>query len=172
MKTALLLALVLATAPASAQPSRDTQFHAFLQERFGEDRAAYPDTRYVIAWADLNGDRRQEAVVYMISGNYCGSGGCTLFIYTPEQGSWYQQGSITVSQPPIRVLATRSHGWLDLGIAQRELRGDHFGRYEARLRSNGGTYPGNPSVAPAERVTRPTRGRVLIAPGDRGRRLF
>ena len=79
---------------------------------------------------------------------------------------------MTVSQQPIRVLNTRSHGWRDLGISQRELRGDHFARYEARLRFNGRTYPLNPSIPPAERLARPVPGRVLIADGARGRPLF
>lgn len=174
MKTRFLIAFALGAAaqPVSAQPSRNAEFRAFLQERFAEDRSTYPDARYVVAWVDLNGDRRPEALVYMISRGWCGTGGCTLFIYTPEQGSWYQHGRITVSQPPIRVLATRSHGWLDLGIRQRELRRRHFIHYEARLRSNRITYPENPSIPPAERLTRPARGRVVIADGDRGRPVF
>ena len=75
----LAAALMAVAAPASAQPSRDAELHAFLQERFAEDRANYPDTRYASGWADLNGDGRPEALVYMMSGNYCGSGGCDLY---------------------------------------------------------------------------------------------
>ena len=69
-------------------------------------------------------------------------------------------------------LNTRSHGWRDLGISQRELHRDRFVRYEARLRFIGRTYPLNPSVAPAERLTRPVPGRILVADSDRGRPLF
>src|SRR5690349_351518 len=102
-----LIAAIFAASSAHAQPSRDAALHAFLQERFADDRANYPDTRYVSGWADLNGDGRPEALVYMMSGNYCGSGGCTLYIYTPEQGSFYQHGSMSVTNLPVRALNSR-----------------------------------------------------------------
>src|SRR4051794_34641025 len=88
MRAGLLLAcLAFCTAGAAlrAQPSpEEPSLRAFLQSRFQEDRRNYPDTRYVSAWADLNGDARPEAFVYLISGAYCGSGGCNLMIFTPE----------------------------------------------------------------------------------------
>jgi hypothetical protein len=170
MKTPLLLALafaVTAAAPAAAQPSRNAALHAFLQERFGEDRTSYPDTRYVVAWSDLNGDRRPEALVYVISGNYCGSGGCTLFIYTPEQGSWYQHGSLTVTNSPIMVLTTRTNGWRDLAV---RVAGGGARPHIAIVRHGANTYESNPSIARAAR--RAPAGRVVIAASDRGRRLF
>jgi hypothetical protein len=70
MKRLLLtLALSLFASPLAGQPSSDDQsLRAFLQARFHDDRANYPDTRYVTAWADLNRDGRPEAFVYLISG--------------------------------------------------------------------------------------------------------
>lgn len=82
-----LLAAALASlaAPPAAQPGRDSVLHAFLQERFSEDRGSYADTRYAHGWADLDGDGRPEAFVYMMSGNYCGSGGCALLSTRPSK---------------------------------------------------------------------------------------
>lgn len=169
MKTPLLLAFALAAAatPAAAQPSRNAELRAFLQERFAEDRTTYPDTRYVVAWADLNGDRRPEALVYMISGDACGTGGCSLYIYTPEQGSWYQHGSLTVTNPPIRVLNTRTHGWRDLAV---RVSGGGARPHDAIIRQGRMTYPSNPSMAPA--LSPGAAGRVVITGSDRGRPLF
>src|SRR5437868_15499697 len=111
MKMPLLVALALGAVatPAAAQPGRAANLRAFLQQRFGEDRASYPDTRYVVAWADLDGDRRPEALVYLISGNHCGSGACRLDICTPQRRSWYRHGSLTVTNPPDMVHNSRSH---------------------------------------------------------------
>jgi len=125
-----------------------------------------------VAWADLDGDRRPEAIVYLMSRGYCGSGGCSLFIYRAAGHGWRRVARMTVSNPPIRLLDTRSSGWRDLDIGQRELRGDRYRRYEARLRFNGRGYPLNPSVPPAQRLTRQMPGRVLIGENDRGRPLF
>ncbi len=162
-------ALVASAAAADAQPNRDADFRTFLQERFAEDRADYPDTRYAAGWADLNGDGRPEALVYMMSGNFCGSGGCTLFIYTPEQGSFYQHGSTSVTSLPVRALNSRTRGWRDLAV------GVSGGGTRARtvLIPHGAiTYPDNPTVAPARTLRQIPPGQIVIADGDRGRPLF
>ena len=170
MKMRLLLALALAAAiaaPADAQSNRDARLRAHLQERFGDDRARYPDTRYVASWVDLNGDRRPEVLVYMISNNYCGTGGCTLFIFTPEQGSWYQHGSLTVANPPIRVLNTRSRGWYDLAV--RRFGGGGPTHIEI-IRH--GEYTYDPDLPSPPASARTLAGRIVMTANMRSRRLF
>lgn len=170
MKTFLLLTLASMAAlavPAAAQPDRDAEFRAFLQERFGEDRATDSGLRYVLAWADLNGDRRPEALVYLTSRGRCGTGGCTLYIYTPEQGSWYQHGALTVTNPPVVVLNSRSNGWRDLAV---RVSGGGARPRMARVRHGRITYESNPSLAPAAPVS--PAGRIVITERDRGRPLF
>src|SRR4051812_31381378 len=101
------LALSLFASPLAAQPSSSEQsLRNFLQARFHEDRESYPDTRTVTAWADLNGDGRPEALIYLISGIFCGSGGCTLMIVTPAGRSWRAVADMRVPNPPIRLLPT------------------------------------------------------------------
>jgi len=168
MKTPLLLAAALA-APAAAQPSRDAALHAFLQERFAEDRVNYPNTRYTSGWADLNDDGRPEAFVYLMSGNFCGSGGCDLFIYTPEQNSFHQLARTSVTSPPVRVLNSRTGGWRDIAVG---VSGGGTRAHTVLLAQRGGTYPDNPSVAPARTLTRIPPGQIVIAANERGRPLF
>ena len=72
-------------APAAAQ-TPEQSLHSFLQTTFAEARENYGDTSYVAAFADLNGDGRDEALVSFQSGPFCGSGGCALYIYTPAGG--------------------------------------------------------------------------------------
>lgn len=165
----LLAALAVLAAPAAAQPSRDADLHAFLQERFADQRASFPDTRYAHGWADLNGDGRPEAFVYMMSGNFCGSGGCNLYIYTPEQGSFYQRARMTVTSTPVRVLNSRTGGWRDITVA---VSGGGTRARNVLLTQRGGSYPGNPTVAPARTITRMPPGQVVIAAEPQARPLF
>ena len=161
MKMRLLLALALgaaAAAPATAQPRRNAEFHAFMLERFGEDLAAWRDARYILAWADLDGDRRPEALVYLMSRNFCGAAGCRLYVYRPEQGGWYQETSVFEVRPPFTILNTRTRGWHDLAVSKT-------GGGADILRHADYGYD-----APA--AGRPGPGRVVITGNERGRPLF
>jgi hypothetical protein len=170
MKRLLLaLALTLAASPLVAQPQTpERSLHDFLQTSFAEARADYPDSTYVAAFADLNGDGREEAIVSLYSGMFCGSGGCALYIYTPAGASWREVAELTIVNAPVRMLATRSRGWRDLAVV---VRGGGMDRpHEAWIRFNGRTYASNPSLAP--RVRGHVAGRVLIRDEDHGRTLF
>jgi hypothetical protein len=174
MKRLLLtLALsLLASPPLAARqpvppPSPGESLHAFLQSAFATARAEHADTFYVAAFADLNGDGRDEALVSLHSGLFCGSGGCALYIYTPAGASWREVAELTIVNAPVRLLNTRSRGWRDLAVA---VRGGGILPREARIAYNGRTYASNPSLAP--RLPRGAPGRVLIPDGDRGRPLF
>lgn len=164
-----LTAALLLCASAGAQPSPDQSLRTFLRGAFGADRQNYPDTRYARAWADLNGDGRDEAIVYLVSGNSCGSGGCHLYVYAPAGRSWRQAADISIVNPPVRLLATRTRGWRDIAV---RVSGGGISGYEARLAFDGRGYPENPSTPPARRIRGSAPGRVLIADGDRGRPLF
>ena len=168
----LLLALALCsagTAVRAQSPSQEQSLRTFLQARFQEDRANYPDTRYISSWADLNGDGRPEAFVYLISGAYCGSGGCNLMIFTPYQGTWHQVADMSVTNPPIRVLESRTRGWNDIIVY---VAGGGSRGYMALLAFNGRSYPDNPTVAPARHVRSAAHSRVLIRANDLGQPLF
>ena len=172
MKPAAVLLAGLCVAGATgaeAQPRPEASLRAYLQHHLVPDSQ---DARYASAFADLNGDGRSEAIVFLMSSLHCGTGGCVLLVLTPQADAWRRVAYMTVANPPIRLLTTRSRGWLDLGVRQRELRGRRFLHYEARLRFNGRTYPLNPSVPPAQRLTWPVRGRVLILDDDPGRPVF
>src|SRR3954466_14794480 len=113
----LALALTLAASPLVAQPqTAERSLHDFLRTTFAEARRGYPDSTYVAAFADLNGDGRDEALVSLYSGMFCGSGGCALYIYTPAGASWREVAEITIVNAPVRLLATRHRGWRDLAV--------------------------------------------------------
>jgi len=109
--------------------------------------------------ADLNGDGRPEAFVYVTDQAYCGSGGCSLVVLSPQGNSYRVVLRSTVTQLPIRVLATSTCGWRDIGAT---VAGGGITRpYTARLRFDGHRYPSNPTVPPAVPLKHPT-GDILI----------
>jgi hypothetical protein len=163
-----VLLAFLAAAPAGALASQAESLHAFLQTTFASARADYGNTSYVSAFADLNGDGRDEALVSLYSGLFCGSGGCALYIYTPAGASWREVAELTIVNAPVRLLNTRSRGWRDLAVSVRG--GGIEIPYEARMRFDGRTYASNPSMAP--RAPRGAQGRVLIGEDMSSRRLF
>lgn len=119
--------------------------------------------RYISAYQDLDGDGTPEAIVYMIGRNWCGSGGCTLFILTQKDHSWKEVSAMTISYPPIYVLSDVSKGWHSLAVRVRDMGRDPLGSYEAELSFDGKSYPGNPSVPPARRIKGKPAGKVVIA---------
>ena len=115
--------------------------------------------RYRAATADLNGDRADEIILWSQEPTMCGSGGCVLFVLTPQGRRYRVVTRMTVTRPPIRVLATSTRGWRDLGV--RVAGGGITRPYEARLRFDGRSYPRNPSMPPAMPVGQ-VRGRTVL----------
>ena len=106
--------------------------------------------------------------MFLQSGYFCGSGGCSLYIYTPAGAAWRKVAELSIANAPIRLLNTRTRGWRDLGVSVRG-GGIEIPR-DARMRFDGTTYASNPSMAP--RLPRGTPGRVLIGDDSPSRRLF
>lgn len=161
----LALSAALAATPADAQRR---SLRAFLHHQLESEQD--PSLRYDAAFVDLDGDGRDEAVVYLTGNSVCGSGGCDLHIYTPKGRSWREVSALSISRPPIEVLPTRTRGWRDIAVFVAG--GGIIPGYEARLRFDGRSYPTNPSVAPATPLARRAHGRVLIDPAEKGRPLF
>jgi hypothetical protein len=117
-------------------------------------------TRYAAAFTSLSNQGRPEVVVRLSAGRWCGSGGCTTLVLADEGETFKVVSKITITQLPIRVLNSTSHGWRDLGVTVGG--GGIQKAYEATLSYDGRTYPANPSVLPA-RQRSPRNGRVLIS---------
>jgi hypothetical protein len=105
------------------------------------------ETRYAVAFLNLNRDRASEAIVYLSGDRWCGSGGCTMLILAPAGASYRVVTKTTITRLPIRVLKTRTNGWADLSV--RVQGGGILTAYQAVLRFDGSTYPENPSTLPA-----------------------
>ena len=153
----LLVAINIGNAQqGAATPTDETteSLKKFLRT-LDDDRSA----RYVLALRDLNGDGIPEAIVYLL-GSWCGSGGCSTFILTPNGSSWRVVTNIRITRPPIYVLSDMSKGWHSIGVWVQG--GGIQPGYEAELRFNGKTYSKNPSVSPARRLEGKPMGEVVI----------
>ena len=147
---ALVVVLWTATTPATGKPSDAVA--AFVHR-------ALHVASYKRADVDLNGDGRPEVFVYVTDQSYCGSGGCTLVVLSPQGRSYRVVLRSTVTQHPIRLLAASTRGWRDIGVTVAG--GGTKRPYIVRLRFNGRRYQNNPTVSPAVPLNRPS-GKVLI----------
>jgi hypothetical protein len=107
--------------------------------------------RYYYTNVDLNGDGQEDVLVYL-SGSYaCGSGGCTLLVFSPARGGFRLASDISLVQSsPIVVSDTTSNGWNDLAVfvAGGGIQPGHY----VSLKFNSRRYPNNASSAPALRA--------------------
>jgi hypothetical protein len=83
--------------------------------------AASPDLRraqgrisYVHARTDLNGDGRQDVLIYLMGPYVCGTGGCTLQVFQQGARGYRLVSSFPTSRLPVIVSQTRHNGWRDL----------------------------------------------------------
>jgi hypothetical protein len=104
-----------------------------------QDLASMPASarRFKYEAQDLNGDGKVEHFVLFQNPYFCGSGGCTYFLFS-HKGQLLTR--FTVADIPIVVLTSKTKGWRDLLLFHRG--------QSHKLRFEGQRYPGNPSVAP------------------------
>jgi hypothetical protein len=96
---------------------------------------------YRFALVDLNGDGRDDAVVFISAPEYCGSGGCVMDVFRATANGFAFVSGSTVTSLPIRVTTDATHGWRSLIVNSN-------GRGDVIMRFDGVRYPLNPSVQP------------------------
>lgn len=137
----LLLAVVSALAglDASAQTGLPADVQNAIRRIFGAD-----ELRYFDGVADLNGDGKDEILVYVVGPMVCGTGGCKLLVFAPEGTGHRLVSSISVVQPPVRASLHRSSGWRDLIV---HVAGGGAKSRDVALAFDGKSYPTNPTVS-------------------------
>ncbi len=145
----IILAIALSGAPPSVSISQSAD--AFVRNELEL-------TRYQLASVDLNEDGAPETIILSNDREYCGSGGCTLFVLVASADTYRVVTRMSVTRPPVRVLSTSSNGWRDLAV--KVAGGGVRKPYEAVLRFDGRSYPANPSVVNPSPT--PMGGRIII----------
>jgi hypothetical protein len=154
--------------PNSAQQvSLRTFLQAYLSDVPADQRNA---VRYSAAFIDLNGDGSKEVIVYLSGRSWCGSGGCTMLVLTPNGSSYRVVTETTITWPPVRVLRSKTNGWHDISVWIQG--GGIQPGYEAELSFDGTTYPSNPSVPPAKRLGSKMAGQVVVPKTEVGSPVY
>ena len=122
-------------------------------------RGKFHLTNYRWAEADLNGDGAPEQFIYATDEVWCGSGGCTLLVLQKQGKTYHLVLRSTVTRLPVRLLATKSHGWRDIAV---NVAGGGTTPRTVRLRFNGFNYPSNPTFAPSLSEERAKTASILI----------
>ncbi len=154
-----LLALPILTQAADPSAQERNALGTFMHKWEQKVNAGRP-VSHIDAFVDLNEDGKNEALVYITDRDWCGTGGCNLLILTREGSSNRIISEASITRPPIRVLERKSHGWRNISVWV--VGGGIQPGYEAELRFDGKTYPGNPSGGPARRLRGKAAGRVVI----------
>jgi hypothetical protein len=157
----LALPVTASAGPVKKASAEDAQFrrwlaHHYLAESFGEP---VDDIVYGYAAIDLDGDGRKEWVVWSSGSSICGSGGCDLEIYVRYESGWRLFSDTGLTRLPIKVLKTRTNGWLDLAAWASGGGIEH--PYEARLRFTGTAYEGD--YGTGTETLPATTGRAIIS---------
>jgi len=136
----------------------------------GLDAGGGKTTEYFAAFAGLTDDGAKEVIVYQTNDGWCGTGGCTTLILAPKNHSYRVVSKVMITRPPIRMLATKSHGWHD--IAVRVQGGGIQSGYEAKLSFNGKSYPVSPSSPRARLLVEKVAGEVVVPTTAVGNPLY
>lgn len=142
--------------PAQQKPHRE--YWPFLRARIGADARA----KVATAETDLNGDGHPEILAYVYGPGLCGSGGCKLMVLQREESDWRLVMDSSVTQLPVRLLESRSHGWHDLSVG---ISGGGAPARQARMQFDGKRYPSNPTMQPEPGAVEAT---ILIPEGVEG----
>lgn len=118
--------------------------------------------RYFDASVDLNGDGNNETIVYLADSAsfFCGSGGCQTLVLASENSSYRLVARVLITNPPIRVLYSSSHGWRNIAVWVQG--GGIQPGYEAELPFDGTKYPIGAMAPPAHPLAGNASGEVVI----------
>jgi hypothetical protein len=160
MRYILLAALIAFASKAEARPQTDARtVREWVLQYHSDDGGFGPHDGYSVAYFDLNDDGTDEALVYLRSRSNCGSGGCAFYVLATRGERWERVSGHTITNLPVRILATRHRGWRDISVRTRI---DARTSYHAALPFDGRTYPLNPSMPPARRLRPDQKGIVVI----------
>ena len=117
-------------------------------------------TKYIAAFVHLNDTTNIYAVVYLMGGYWCGSGGCQTLVFKRDGSTWKVISRILITRPPIIILDKKCHGWHSIGVNVSG--GGILHPYSAELNFDGKSYPINPTMPPAVRINEP-KGDMVIS---------
>ena len=155
--TVLTIVLSFGCLAVSAQAKLESTLENQLRNMYSDDDG---EVRYFHKSFDLNGDGKPEVIVHVVGPGACGTGGCATHVFAKLGASYKLISTIALSRPLVIAALGCSHGWRNLIVFVAG--GGNVHGYYAELRFNGKTYPHNPTLKPAKRISDKPRGTVLI----------
>jgi hypothetical protein len=120
--TALLLAVAVVQPVAAAGVPDAALEHAILKaspDYTAETMSVFGrEARYVAEPVDLNGDGSDEVFVYLLGPQFCGTGGCTMLLFTRTGTGYGLVDRFPITRTPVIVLEATSSGWSDIVRAE------------------------------------------------------
>lgn len=123
---------------------------AYVEKKGDHER---PQFRYALT--DLDGDGRADAIVLLLGGNWCGSGGCNMLVFRAAVDGFTLVSASTITNEPIRVSPEKSHGWRTLIVLAK-------GKGDVLMPFDGRRYPFNPSLQPKATPAQVTGAQVVM----------
>jgi hypothetical protein len=152
----IALGLAGATGASTNAPAADARLEAAIRAAVEVDDGR--PNRYAYHRIDLDGDGKDEALVYLLGPDFCGTGGCTMLLLAPKADGYRLVQQFSITQTPVLAASERSHGWRDLirheagGGARASFVRHRFDghRYVPGQRSVGTAAPRGDVVFPAD----------------------
>lgn len=164
-----LLALALLLSPADSTATPQPESTALLMQAVHAYTSPFSapaeDLQVRTEWTDVTGDGVADALVYVESTTWCGSGGCTLLVFEAitgeddiaELGAFRPAAEISLMNGPVQIAQTTTNGWSDLVVKGAE-------GQSIALRFDGETYPASPGGGVA--MSASATGPVLFASAE------
>jgi len=142
------------------EKQRDPQLEQAIWREVGDSGYSYRYNR-----VNLSNGSAPEVLVYMPGADYCGSGGCTSFVFSFQGGAYRLISRISLTRTPIIVSSHSTNGWKDLIVFVSG--GGIQPGYYAVLSFDGKKYPENPTAKPAAPLTKRVTGVAYLTGSDK-----
>jgi hypothetical protein len=153
MRLLPMLLLVFVLPGALAQDAPDTLRAAIQAHLEARGEKEVPPFRYALA--DLDGDKRDDAVVLLVGRFWCGTGGCTMLIFHATDAGYSFVSDSSATSEPIRVATDTSNGWRDLIVDTKD-------SSEVLLQFDGSRYPPDPWSQPQANSAQLAAARIVL----------
>lgn len=128
-----------------AAPGDTTALNAAVRAQIEADGMEPGGSPFRTAFVDLNGDGVAEGLAFM-QGMYCGTGGCTLYVFEGGTDGFTLDSNVSLARDPIIVADSETNGWRDLVF---EVSGGGAPAKVVALQHGTDGYPGNASMVDA-----------------------
>jgi uncharacterized protein len=162
---------VIASNPAKPAPPSRQSLNATLKTAVEKVIAAEMQTQNMKVdeqkidadYVDLNGDSTLDAIVILSGSYWCGTGGCTMLVFTGQGSTFKLLSRSSLVRPPLTVAETKTKGFRDLIL---DVSGGGMPAKKVALKFDSTGYPENPSDQPALPKNAKILGKVLFPPNS------